>query len=105
MSRGFKMSDGFKKADRPPREHSSSVDRASAWRRRIDVASDQICTVCSAVRSRTGARGGAIVDESYLREAILDPSATVADGFLPVMPTFAGQSSTPAGHVGRQAQQ
>jgi cytochrome c oxidase subunit 2 len=31
------------------------------------------------------------VDESYLREAILNPSATVAVGFPPVMPTFAGQ--------------
>jgi len=34
--------------------------------------------------------GVAIVDESYLREAILNPSATVAPGFAPVMPTFAG---------------
>jgi cytochrome c1 len=30
------------------------------------------------------------VDESYLSEAILNPSATVAVGFLP-MPTLAGQ--------------
>jgi cytochrome c oxidase subunit 2 len=36
-------------------------------------------------------RGVAIVDESYLREAILNPSATVAEGFAPDMPTFAGQ--------------
>ena len=35
--------------------------------------------------------GVAIVDESYLRDAILNPPATVAAGFLPVMPTFAGQ--------------
>jgi mono/diheme cytochrome c family protein len=35
--------------------------------------------------------GTAIVDETYLREAILNPSATVATGFTPVMPTFAGQ--------------
>jgi mono/diheme cytochrome c family protein len=35
--------------------------------------------------------GVAIVDESYIREAILNPSATVAVGFPPVMPTFAGQ--------------
>ena len=34
--------------------------------------------------------GVAIVDESYLREAILNPSATVALGYTPVMPTFAG---------------
>jgi mono/diheme cytochrome c family protein len=34
--------------------------------------------------------GVAIVDESYLREAIENPSATVAVGFTPVMPTFAG---------------
>jgi mono/diheme cytochrome c family protein len=35
--------------------------------------------------------GTAIVDESYLREAILNPSATVAVGFLPMMSTFAGK--------------
>ena len=33
----------------------------------------------------------AIADESYLREAILNPSATVAMGFAPAMPTFAGK--------------
>lgn len=32
--------------------------------------------------------GVAIVDESYLREAIENPLATVAVGFTPVMPTF-----------------
>jgi mono/diheme cytochrome c family protein len=35
--------------------------------------------------------GVAFVDESYLSEAILNPSATVAVGFLPIMPTFADQ--------------
>ena len=35
--------------------------------------------------------GVAIVDESYLREAIDNPSATVAVGFPPVMPSFTGQ--------------
>jgi mono/diheme cytochrome c family protein len=35
--------------------------------------------------------GVTIVDESYLREAILTPSATVAVGFPPVMPSFGGQ--------------
>ena len=35
--------------------------------------------------------GMASVDESYLREAILTPSATVAMGFPSAMPTFAGQ--------------
>jgi mono/diheme cytochrome c family protein len=34
--------------------------------------------------------GVAIVDESYVREAILNPSATVAPGFPAAMPTFAG---------------
>ena len=34
--------------------------------------------------------GVANVDESYLRDAIENPSATVAVGFAPVMPTFAG---------------
>jgi mono/diheme cytochrome c family protein len=33
--------------------------------------------------------GVAFVEESYLREAIENPSATVAVGFPPVMPTFA----------------
>ena len=32
-----------------------------------------------------------IVDESYLREAILNPSTTTAAGFLSLMPTFAGR--------------
>lgn len=36
-------------------------------------------------------RGIAIVDESYIREAIVNPSATVAFGYAPMMPTFAGQ--------------
>ena len=36
-------------------------------------------------------RGIRIVDESYLREAIVNPSATVAFGYAPMMPTFAGQ--------------
>jgi cytochrome c2 len=31
------------------------------------------------------------IDEEYVREAILNPSATVALGFAPVMPTFAGK--------------
>jgi mono/diheme cytochrome c family protein len=31
------------------------------------------------------------VDDDYLREAILNPSATVAAGFAPVMPTFASK--------------
>jgi mono/diheme cytochrome c family protein len=35
--------------------------------------------------------GVAFVDGSYLREAIENPSATVAVGFPPVMPSFAGQ--------------
>jgi cytochrome c oxidase subunit 2 len=34
--------------------------------------------------------GVAFVDESYLREAIETPSATIAVGFPPVMPSFAG---------------
>lgn len=34
--------------------------------------------------------GALMVDEEYVRESILNPSATVAAGFAPVMPTFAG---------------
>jgi mono/diheme cytochrome c family protein len=35
--------------------------------------------------------GALTVDEEYVRESILNPSATVVAGFAPVMPTFAGQ--------------
>lgn len=35
--------------------------------------------------------GTLMVDDEYLREAILNPQATVAAGFAPVMPTFAGR--------------
>ncbi len=35
--------------------------------------------------------GATVVDEAYVREAILNPSATVAAGYPPVMPTFAGR--------------
>jgi mono/diheme cytochrome c family protein len=35
--------------------------------------------------------GAFTVDEEYVREAILNPSATVAAGFAPVMPSFAGR--------------
>jgi mono/diheme cytochrome c family protein len=37
------------------------------------------------------ASGTGVADESFLSEAILNPSAAVALGFLPIMPTFAGQ--------------
>ena len=35
--------------------------------------------------------GAPTADEEYVRESILNPSATVADGFAPVMPAFAGK--------------
>jgi mono/diheme cytochrome c family protein len=35
--------------------------------------------------------GALTVDAEYIREAILNPTATVAAGFQPVMPTFAGR--------------
>jgi cytochrome c oxidase subunit 2 len=31
------------------------------------------------------------VDENYIRESMLDPTAKVRAGFNPVMPTFKGQ--------------
>jgi cytochrome c oxidase subunit 2 len=34
-----------------------------------------------------------IADESYVRESILDPTAKVVKGYMPLMPTFAGQVS------------
>ncbi|OFW29500.1 MAG: cytochrome c oxidase subunit II [Acidobacteria bacterium RIFCSPLOWO2_02_FULL_65_29] len=34
--------------------------------------------------------GTAVVDEAYIREAIVDPGARVAQGFRPVMPTYQG---------------
>ena len=35
--------------------------------------------------------GALTVDEEYVRESILNPSAAVAAGFAPIMPTFAGK--------------
>ncbi len=35
--------------------------------------------------------GALMVDPEYVRESILNPTATVAAGFAPVMPTFAGR--------------
>jgi cytochrome c oxidase subunit 2 len=37
--------------------------------------------------------GKVTVDESYIRESILDPQAKLALGFQPIMPTFRGQLS------------
>ena len=34
--------------------------------------------------------GKVVVDEAYLRESILNPSAKITDGYQPVMPTFQG---------------
>jgi cytochrome c oxidase subunit 2 len=34
--------------------------------------------------------GSAVVDEAYIREAIVNPSARVAQGFQPVMPAYQG---------------
>jgi cytochrome c oxidase subunit 2 len=34
--------------------------------------------------------GTAVVDEAYIREAIVNPAARVAQGFQPVMPTYQG---------------
>jgi len=40
------------------------------------------------------ANGGSIVaDDNYIRESILNPTAKVAAGFQPIMPTFQGQVS------------
>lgn len=42
-------------------------------------------------KSRPLAGGGSIMaDAAYIRESILEPTAKVADGFQPVMPTFKG---------------
>jgi cytochrome c oxidase subunit 2 len=66
------------------------------------------CHTCH--RSDTGARGPALegafgrqerlqsgetitVDESYLRESILQPNAKIVAGYQPLMPTFQGQIS------------
>ena len=37
--------------------------------------------------------GTALVDEAYIRESILNPSAKVMAGYKPIMPTFKGQIS------------
>ena len=43
----------------------------------------------STVRLRGG--GEAVVDETYLRESIVDPMAKVTEGWEPVMPAYSGQ--------------
>lgn len=35
----------------------------------------------------------AVIDETYLRESILNPSAKIVTGYQPIMPTFQGQIS------------
>ena len=35
--------------------------------------------------------GSAVADDNYIRESILNPTAKVAKGFSPIMPTFQGQ--------------
>ena len=40
-------------------------------------------------------KGAIHVDENYIRESILDPTAKVVTGYQPVMPTFRGQISDP----------
>ena len=37
--------------------------------------------------------GTAVVNEAYIRESILNPSAKVMAGYKPIMPTFKGQIS------------
>jgi cytochrome c oxidase subunit 2 len=37
--------------------------------------------------------GAVIVDNDFIRESILDPTAVVAAGFPPIMPSFAGKVS------------
>ena len=37
--------------------------------------------------------GTVIADEAYLREAILNPSQHVTQGYAPIMPTYQGQIS------------
>ena len=39
------------------------------------------------------AGGTALVDDAYLREAILNPSQHVTQGYAPIMPTYQGQIS------------
>jgi len=34
-----------------------------------------------------------LVDEAYLRQAILNPSAHITQGYAPIMPTYQGQVS------------
>ena len=37
--------------------------------------------------------GTALVDDEYLRESIMNPSAKVVKGYQPIMPTYRGQIS------------
>ena len=34
-----------------------------------------------------------VADESYLRESVLTPQASIVNGYKPIMPTFQGQIS------------
>jgi cytochrome c oxidase subunit II len=45
--------------------------------------------------SQVRLQGGEVVvaDESYLRESILNPTASIVEGYQPIMPTFQGQVS------------
>ena len=45
-------------------------------------------------RSRSATAQSVAVDENYVRESILEPTAKVVPGFEPVMPTFKGRSRT-----------
>ena len=63
----------------------------------VDCHEPELCSVGPSLDGLFGSavqapgRGVTMVDESYVREAILNPSATVAVGYSPMMPTFAGQ--------------
>ena len=45
---------------------------------------------CSARPSTLEGGGTVVVDEAYLRESILNPTAKIAAGFQPIMPTYQG---------------
>ena len=48
-------------------------------------------TCLASSRLKEGAKGATVtVDEAYIRESNLHPTAQVASGFQPIMPTFQG---------------
>ena len=85
----------------------TAVDAASAYKDGLEVFKDKGCAKCHTVDgtrlvggSLRGLLGStishtdgtiAVVDDAYVREAILQPERRVTRGFVPVMPSYQGR--------------